>query len=95
MNRPPVCLDATSLVVYSYGYDEGKNGPTHCTVIEGRRGGRGSDVAIPYGCRLLLDSRVVDLTMSYNPIFVTVASLKSLFFNGLKNELRFVEHMEA
>jgi hypothetical protein len=33
---------------------------------------------------LLLDSRVVDLTMSYNPIFVTVASLKSLFFNGLK-----------
>ncbi len=34
---------------------------------------------------LLLDSRVVDLTMSYNPIFVMVASLKPLFFNGLKN----------
>src|SRR5712691_7367644 len=43
----------------------------------------------------LLDSRVVDLTMSYNPILVTVASLKPLFFNGLKNELRFVDHMEA
>jgi len=37
-------------------------------------------------CRLLLDSRVVDLTMSYNPIFVTISSLKPLFFNGLKNE---------
>ena len=34
----------------------------------------------------LLDSRVVDLTMLYNPILVTVASLKPLFFNGLKNE---------
>jgi hypothetical protein len=45
--------------------------------------------------RLLLDSRVVDLTMSYNPLFVTVVSLKPLFFNGLKKWLRFVEHMEA
>ena len=26
----------------------------------------------------------MDLTMSYNPIFATVASLKPLFFNGLK-----------
>ena len=36
--------------------------------------------------RLLLDSRVVDLPMAYNPIFVTLSSLKPLFFNGLKNE---------
>jgi hypothetical protein len=35
---------------------------------------------------LLLDSRVVDLPMAYNPIFVTLSSLNPLFFNGLKNE---------
>jgi hypothetical protein len=35
---------------------------------------------------LLLDSRVVDLPMAYNPTFVLLSSLKSLFFNGLKNE---------
>src|SRR6266480_5227884 len=29
--------------------------------------------------RLLLDSRVVDLPMSYNPIVVTLSSLKSFF----------------
>jgi len=40
---------------------------------------------VQFDGRLLLDSRVVDLTMSYNPIFVTVYSLKPLFFNGLKN----------
>jgi hypothetical protein len=33
--------------------------------------------------------------MLYNPILVTVASLKPLFFNGLKNEFRFVDPMEA
>jgi len=32
------------------------------------------------------DSRVVDLTISYNPIFVTISAFKPLFFNGLKNE---------
>jgi hypothetical protein len=44
--------------------------------------------------RLLLDSRGVDVRMSYTPIFVTISSLKPLFFNGLKNELRFLDHME-
>jgi integrase/recombinase XerD len=34
--------------------------------------------------RLLLDSRVVDVPMSSNPTFVTLSSLKPLFFNGLK-----------
>src|SRR5262249_1538116 len=36
--------------------------------------------------RLLLDSRVVDLPMSYNPIVVTLLSWKPFFFNGLKKE---------
>ena len=45
--------------------------------------------------RLLLDSRVVDFTMSYNPIFVMISSLKPLFFNGLKNELQFLDNMEG
>ena len=39
--------------------------------------------------RLLLDSRVVDVPMAYNPIFVLLSSWKPLFFNSLKNELRF------
>ena len=41
---------------------------------------------------LLLDSRVVDVPMASNPIFVTLSSLKPFFFNGLKNELRFSDH---
>jgi len=36
--------------------------------------------------RLLLDSRVVDVTMAYTPTFVTLSSLKPFFFNGLQNE---------
>jgi len=36
--------------------------------------------------RLLLDSRVVDVPMAYNPTFVTLSSLKPFFFNGLQNE---------
>ena len=36
--------------------------------------------------RLFLDSRVVDLTRLSNPIFVTISSLRPLFFNGLRNE---------
>src|SRR5207245_3413377 len=34
---------------------------------------------------LLLDSRVVDVLMAYNPTFVILSSLKSLSFNSLKN----------
>src|SRR5205085_10880805 len=34
--------------------------------------------------RLLLDSRVVDVPMSYNPIIVTSPSWNALSFNGLK-----------
>ena len=44
---------------------------------------------------LLLDSRVVDLAMSYNPVFVILSSLKPLFFRDLKNELRLSDNMEA
>ena len=32
-----------------------------------------------------MDSRVVDLPMSYNPTFVTLSSLKPFFFNGLQS----------
>jgi len=35
--------------------------------------------------RLLLDSRVVDVTMAYTPTFITLSSLKPFFFNGLQN----------
>ena len=44
---------------------------------------------------LLLDSRVVDLPMAYNPTFVILSSLKPLFFNSLKNELRFLDNAGA
>ncbi len=30
--------------------------------------------------------------MSYNPIFVTLSSLKPFFFNGLKKELCFLDN---
>ena len=45
--------------------------------------------------RLLLDSRVVDVTRSYNPIFITIASFKPFLFNDLIHEWRFVDRMEA
>jgi len=45
--------------------------------------------------RLLLDSRVVDVTRSYNPIFITISSFKPFLFNNLINEWRFVDRMEA
>src|SRR3989442_9710296 len=38
--RPTVCLYVTSLVASSYGYDDGKNGPTRCAVIGAARGDR-------------------------------------------------------
>jgi hypothetical protein len=44
---------------------------------------------------LLLDSRVVDLLMAYNPTFVMLSFLKPLFFNSLKNELRFSDNAGA
>ena len=45
--------------------------------------------------RLLLDSRVVDVPMAYNPTFVMLSSLKPLFFNSLKNELPFSDNAGA
>ena len=44
---------------------------------------------------LLLDSRVVDLPLSYNPIVVTLSSLKPFFFNGLKKALPFSDNVGA
>jgi hypothetical protein len=44
---------------------------------------------------LLLDSRVVDVPMAYNPTFAILSSLKPLFFNSLKNELCFSDNAGA
>ena len=43
----------------------------------------------------LLVSRVVDVPMVYNPTFVMLSSLKPLFVNSLKNELRFSDNVGA
>jgi hypothetical protein len=32
IHPPTVCPDVTSLVVYSYGYDNGKSGPVRCAL---------------------------------------------------------------
>jgi len=42
--------------------------------------------------RLLLDSRVVDVSTAYHPTLVILSSLKPLFFNRFKNELRFLDN---
>lgn len=44
---------------------------------------------------LCLDSGVVGLTVPYNPISVSLSSMKSLFFKGIRNDLRFLDHIEA
>ena len=44
---------------------------------------------------LLLDSRVVDLLMAYNPTFVMLSFLKPLFVNSLKNAFRFSDNAGA
>jgi len=36
--------------------------------------------------RLLLDSRVVDVSIAYTPTLVMLSSLEPLFFNSVKNE---------
>jgi len=50
------------------------------------------DLPLYNSWRLLLDSRVVDVTMAYNPPFVMRSSLKPFFFNGLKHKLRFSDN---
>jgi hypothetical protein len=59
------------------------------------RNGEAVRQAIELGERLLLDSRDVNLSMASNPILVIRSSLKPLFFNGLKNELRFLDNAGA
>jgi hypothetical protein len=44
---------------------------------------------------LLLDSRVVELSRSSVPTFATLSSLNPLFFNGLRNALRFLDKVGA
>jgi hypothetical protein len=58
--------------------------PAPIALLALRRRAMPDDIA--YGQRLLLDSRVVDVPMAYNPTFVTLSSLKPFFFNGLQNE---------
>src|SRR5499427_6573649 len=38
-NKPTVCLGVTSAVAYTYGYGDGRIGPTRCAVIVGAPGG--------------------------------------------------------
>jgi len=45
--------------------------------------------------RLLLDSRVVDLSMASNPTFVFLSSLKPLFFNSPEKALHFSDNTGA
>src|SRR6266446_6900603 len=45
---PTVCLGAPSVVVYTYGCDDGRNGPTRCAVIDGGLGDRCSQC---WACR--------------------------------------------
>ena len=52
-------------------------------------------IALNKNNRLLLDSRVVDVPMAYDPPFVMLSSLKPLFFNSLKHKLRFSDHTGA
>src|SRR5437660_5135197 len=44
--RPTVCLGVTSVVVYTYGYGDGRIGPTRCAVIDGALGGRWSQCQV-------------------------------------------------
>jgi len=45
--------------------------------------------------RLLLDSRVVDLSRWSTPAFATLSSLSPLFFNGIRNVLRCAKSVQA
>jgi hypothetical protein len=45
--------------------------------------------------RLLLGAGVVEVVMSYSPIFAILSPLKPLFFKDLKNPLRALEDVEA
>jgi hypothetical protein len=47
--------------------------------------GRVHFITTLFSASLLLDSRVVDVTMAYTPTFITLSSLKPFFFNGLQN----------
>ena len=52
-------------------------------------------VIVDYLQWLLLDSRVVDVPMAYDPPLVMLSSLKPLFFKSLKHKLRFSDHTGA
>src|SRR6266702_6157040 len=39
-HRPTICLGATYVVAYTYGYDGGRISPTHCALIDAGLGDR-------------------------------------------------------
>jgi hypothetical protein len=53
------------------------------------------DWRVIYFYWLLLDSRVVDVPMAYNPTVVMLSSLRSLCFNSLNDEARFSDNVGA
>ena len=59
------------------------------------RGKALSREGVDYLLRLLLDSRVVALSMAHTPTFVILSSFKPFFFNRLKSELRFLDNVGA
>jgi hypothetical protein len=52
-------------------------------------------IAEGFARRLLLDSRVVDVPRSSNPIVVPLSSSNPLFFNGLKKAVHFSGNVGA
>jgi len=50
---------------------------------------------MPCQMGLLLESRVVDVSMVSNPTVVFLSSLRPLFFNSPENEFRFSDNTGA
>jgi hypothetical protein len=61
--------------------DKGQDPETQLLALRAYAARRGCVPAGEYVDWLLLDSRVVDVTRSYNPIFITISSFKPFLFN--------------
>src|SRR5215510_10638920 len=62
----------------------GRRGAANGTGFSGVFGAGTPSLRLNTRGQLLLDSRIVDLPMSYNPPFGTLSSLQTFFFNGFK-----------
>ena len=88
----PTMAEKLPFVLYSYKtYPTFDVLGTHCAMARSKA----HENLHKLSPRLLLDSRVVDLPMAHNPTFVILSSLKPLFFNSLKNELRSSDNFRA